>query len=66
MPRRGGDLVAEGGLVYVAVDEFGEPTRVPDEFREAVVSIRATGPRVGGGFFSLGPNGRICRRPPRS
>jgi len=37
-PRRG------GGLVHVAVDESGEPTRVPDGFREAVVEFRASPP----------------------
>ncbi|PSQ43583.1 hypothetical protein BRD14_02920 [Halobacteriales archaeon SW_5_68_122] len=61
-----GDLVAEGGLVHVTIDESGDPTRVPNEFREAVVPFRATGLHVSGGFFSLGPNGRVCRRPPRS
>ncbi|WP_254839480.1 acyl-CoA thioesterase [Natronomonas marina] len=39
-----GDLVADGGLVHVAVDESGEPTRVPDEFREAAVAFQETPP----------------------
>lgn len=34
--RDGGELVAEGGLTHVAVDGDGDPTRVPDGFREAV------------------------------
>lgn len=34
------DVVAEGGLVHVAVDESGSTTRVPDEFREAVVAFQ--------------------------
>ena len=38
------DLVAEGGLVHVAVDKSGEPTRVPEEFREAVVDFQAEPP----------------------
>ena len=39
-----GDVLAEGGLVHVAVDESGEPTRVPDEFRDAVVAFQAEPP----------------------
>jgi acyl-CoA thioester hydrolase len=35
-----GDVAAEGGLVHVAADEDGEPTRVPDAFREAVVEFQ--------------------------
>lgn len=35
-----GDVVAEGGLVHVAVDETGEPTRVPDAFRDAAVAFQ--------------------------
>jgi acyl-CoA thioester hydrolase len=31
-------------LVHVAVDESGEPTRVPEEFREAVVDFQAEPP----------------------
>ena len=38
------EVVAEGGLVHVAVDESGEPTRVPEEFREAVVGFQAGPP----------------------
>ena len=39
-----GDLVAKGGLVHVAVDESGEPTRAPDEFREAAVAFQSEPP----------------------
>lgn len=39
-----GDLLAEGSVVHVAVDESGEPTRVPDEFREAVVEFQEKPP----------------------
>ena len=39
-----GDVLAEGGLVHVAVDESGDPTRVPDEFREAVVEFQVDPP----------------------
>lgn len=39
-----GDVVAEGGLVHVAVDESGSTTRVPDEFREAVVAFQEEPP----------------------
>ncbi len=39
-----GDVVAEGGLVHVAVDESGEPTRVPEAFREAVVEFQPEPP----------------------
>ena len=36
-----GSVVAEGSVTHVAVDaDTGEPTRVPDEFREAVVSYQ--------------------------
>ena len=38
------EVVAEGGLVHVAVDESGEPTRVPEECREAVVDFQAEPP----------------------
>jgi acyl-CoA thioester hydrolase len=38
--RRGETVLAEGGLTHVAVDESGEPTRVPDEFRQAVVDYQ--------------------------
>ena len=39
-----GDVLAEGGLVHVAVDESGEPTHVPDEFRDAVVAFQSEPP----------------------
>lgn len=43
--RDGGTLVAEGHLTHVAVDlETGESTRIPDEFREAVVEYQETSP----------------------
>lgn len=35
-----GELLVEGTVVHVAVDESGSPTRVPDEFREAVVEFQ--------------------------
>lgn len=34
------ELLVEGTVVHVAVDESGSPTRVPDEFREAVVGFQ--------------------------
>jgi acyl-CoA thioester hydrolase len=39
-----GELLVEGGVVHVAVDESGEPTRVPDEFRDAVVDFQDVAP----------------------
>ena len=36
----GGELLVEGTVVHVAVDDDGSPTRVPDEFREAVVEFQ--------------------------
>jgi acyl-CoA thioester hydrolase len=39
-----GDVVAEGGLVHVVVDEAGEPTRVLDAFRDAVVGFQEEPP----------------------
>jgi acyl-CoA thioester hydrolase len=38
--RDSGETVAEGGLTHVAVDESGEPRRVPDAFREAVADFQ--------------------------
>lgn len=39
------ELIAEGTVTHVAVDaETGEPTRVPDEFREAVVAFQERPP----------------------
>jgi acyl-CoA thioester hydrolase len=38
------EVLAEGGLVHVAVDESGEPTRVPDAFREAVLDFQDVAP----------------------
>ncbi|MFQ3319223.1 MAG: acyl-CoA thioester hydrolase [Natronomonas sp.] len=35
-----GELLVEGTVVHVAVDESGAPTRVPDEFREAVAAFQ--------------------------
>ena len=35
-----GEVLVEGTVVHVAVDESGSPTRVPDEFREAVVEFQ--------------------------
>jgi acyl-CoA thioester hydrolase len=37
-------VVVEGSVTHVAVDESGEPVRVPDAFREAVVSFQETPP----------------------
>ena len=34
------EVLAEGSVTHVAVDETGTPTRVPDEFREAVVEFQ--------------------------
>lgn len=42
----GGDRLAEGGLVHVAVDESGEPTPVPDGFREAVAEFQTVPPEA--------------------
>lgn len=43
--RDGGNLVAEGGLTHVAVEaDTGDPTRVPDDFREAVVDFQDVPP----------------------
>ena len=39
-----GEVIAEGGLVHVAVDEAGDPTRVPDGFREAAVEFQEEPP----------------------
>ncbi len=39
-----GEVVAEGGLVHVVVDEAGDPTRVPDAFREATVAFQDEAP----------------------
>lgn len=39
------EVIAEGELTHVAVDaETGEPIRVPDEFREAVVDFQDVAP----------------------
>jgi len=45
--RRGedGDLIAEGSVTHVAVDhDTGEPTRVPEPFREAVRAFQGDPP----------------------
>jgi acyl-CoA thioester hydrolase len=34
------EVVVEGSVTHVAVDEDGSPTTVPDEFREAVVAFQ--------------------------
>ncbi|WP_136716497.1 acyl-CoA thioesterase [Halorientalis salina] len=40
-----GELLAEGTVTHVAVDdETGEPTRIPDEFREAVSEFQERPP----------------------
>ncbi|MFD1587711.1 acyl-CoA thioesterase [Halorientalis brevis] len=39
------ELLAEGTVTHVAVDgETGDPTRVPDEFREAVIDFQERPP----------------------
>lgn len=39
-----GEVLADGAVTHVAVDAAGNPTRVPDDFREAVVSFQETPP----------------------
>ena len=43
--RDDGRVLAEGRVVHVAVDADGEATRVPDDFREAVVAFQDEPPR---------------------
>lgn len=38
------EILAEGSVTHVAVDESGAPTRVPDEFREAVLAFQDEAP----------------------
>ncbi|MFC7156162.1 acyl-CoA thioesterase [Halomarina halobia] len=38
--KRDDAVLAEGGVVHVAVDEDGKATRVPDDFRDAVVAFQ--------------------------
>lgn len=40
-----GELLVEGTVVHVAVDESGAPTRVPEAFREAVVEFQEEPPK---------------------
>ncbi|WP_435196076.1 acyl-CoA thioesterase [Natronomonas sp. EA1] len=40
---RDGQVVAEGTVTHVAVDEEGRPTRVPDDFRAAVDAFESDG-----------------------
>jgi acyl-CoA thioester hydrolase len=42
--RRDGEVLVEGSVVHVAVDESGAPTRVPDAFRDAVIAYQETPP----------------------
>lgn len=42
--RDSGEVVAEGNLTHVAVDDSGNPTRVPDAFREAVSEFQGEPP----------------------
>lgn len=44
--RRAADdeILVAGTVTHVAVDEDGTPTRVPDEFREAVLAFQETPP----------------------
>ena len=37
-------VVAEGGMTYAAVDAAGDPKRVPDAFRDAVVAYQDVPP----------------------
>jgi acyl-CoA thioester hydrolase len=37
-------LVVEGSVTHVAVDQEGSPIRVPDAFRDAVISFQETAP----------------------
>ena len=39
-----GTTVVEGSVTHVAVDDAGEPTRVPDDFRQAVVAAQDAAP----------------------
>ena len=39
-----GDLLADGTVTHVVVDDSGSPIRVPDELREAVVAYQDTPP----------------------
>lgn len=39
-----GEVLAKGSVTHVAVDETGTPTRIPDEFREAVIEFQDTPP----------------------
>lgn len=38
--KRDDEVLAAGTVTHVAVDETGTPTRVPEEFREAVVAFQ--------------------------
>lgn len=38
------ELLVDGELVHVAVDDAGNPTRVPDDFREAVTAFQTVPP----------------------
>jgi acyl-CoA thioester hydrolase len=42
--RDTGDLLVEGSITHVAVDEEGEPVRVPDDFRTAVSEYQHLSP----------------------
>lgn len=42
--REDDTLLADGTLVLVAIDESGEPTRIPDGFREAVAAYQDVPP----------------------
>ncbi len=42
--RRDGEVLVEGSVTHVAVDETGAPTRVPQAFRDAVVAFQETPP----------------------
>lgn len=42
--RESGEVLVDGGVTHVAVDEEGDPTRVPDAFREAVVDYQRVPP----------------------
>lgn len=39
-------VLVEGSVTHVAVDETGSPTRVPDDFRDAVVAFQDEPPEL--------------------
>ena len=41
-----GDLLVDGSVTHVVVDESGSPTRVPEAFRDAIVAFQAEPPET--------------------